>query len=226
MSMARLKWDNGLGVGFGVLFLAALFGQAIAGHADFNHQQIAAGAPAVSLGEFVTSAEFAVDTAENWQSEYLQFFLYIFATVWLIQRGSPESKTADQIGRGSEREQQIGAFATANSPSWARAGGWRTTLFSRSLGLTMGGLFLLSWLAQSIAGRSAYNADQLSALQQPVSWLEYVASADFWNRTLQNWQSEFLAIGSMAVLSVYLRQRGSPESKPVGAPHNATADSG
>jgi hypothetical protein len=227
MSMARWKqWDNGLGVVFGVLFLATLFGQAIAGHADFNHQQIATGAPAVSFGEFVTSAEFAVDTAENWQSEYLQFFLYIFATVWLIQRGSPESKTADQIGRGSEREQQIGAFAGADSPPWARAGGWRTAVFSRSLGLTMGGLFLLSWLTQSIAGRSAYNADQLSELQQPVSWLGYLAGADFWNRTLQNWQSELLAIGSMAVLSVYLRQRGSPESKPVGAPHKVTADSG
>jgi hypothetical protein len=99
-------------------------------------------------------------------------------------------------------------------------------VFSWSLGLTMALLFLLSWLAQSIAGHSAYNADQLGQLQDPVSWAGYVISADFWNRTLQNWQSEFLAIGSMAVFSVYLRQRGSPESKPVGSPHTTTEQSG
>ena len=218
--------DNGLSLFFGGIFVLSLVGQSVAGLHQFNALQVAENLDTVSWGGYVASSDFAVDVAENWQSEYLQFFLYIFATVWLIQRGSPESKTADRIGRGSEWEQQIGAFAGADSPPWARAGGWRTAVFSRSLGLTMGGLFLLSWLTQSITGRSAYNADQLSELQQPVSWLGYLASADFWNRTLQNWQSEFLAIGSMVVLSVYLRQRGSPESKPVGAPHRATADSG
>jgi hypothetical protein len=84
----------------------------------------------------------------------------------------------------------------------------------------------LSWLAQSIAGRASFNAQQLSQYQDPVSWLEYVASSDFWNRTLQNWQSEFLAVASMAVFAIYLRQRGSPESKPVGAPHDSTGVEG
>lgn len=98
-------------------------------------------------------------------------------------------------------------------------------MFSRSLCLVMGGLFVLSWLAQSVAGLSAYNEEQLSQLDEPVSWSAYPANADFWNRTLQNWQSEFLAIGTMAVLSVYLRQRGSPESKPVGTPHATTETS-
>jgi len=86
----------------------------------------------------------------------------------------------------------------------------------------MGLIFLLSWLAQSISGHSAYNREQLASLQEPIAWLGYLGSADFWNRTLQNWQSEFLAVASMVVLSIYLRQRGSPESKPVGAPHEAT----
>jgi hypothetical protein len=99
-------------------------------------------------------------------------------------------------------------------------------VFSRSLVLVMAALFLLSWLVQSIAGLSAYNEEQLSQLTDPVNWPEYVASADFWNRSLQNWQSEFLALGSMAVLSVYLRQRGSPESKPVGAAHAVTDKTG
>ena len=90
----------------------------------------------------------------------------------------------------------------------------------------MGLIFVSSWLAQSIAGRSAFNEQQLSQLQDPVSWTGYVVSSDFWNRTLQNWQSEFLAVGSMVVLSIYLRQRGSPESKPVGTSHSATGIEG
>jgi hypothetical protein len=90
----------------------------------------------------------------------------------------------------------------------------------------MGLIFAFSWLAQSIAGRSAFNEQQLSQLQDPVSWTGYVFSSEFWNRTLQNWQSEFLAVGSMVVLSIYLRQRGSPESKPVGTSHSATGIEG
>jgi hypothetical protein len=222
----RVLRDNGLGIVFGVLFLGALIGQAIAGHADYNDQQVTHGAQTVSLLDFVTSSNFAVDVAENWQSEYLQFSLYIFATIWLVQRGSPESKKPSETGPESDEDQKLGRHATADSPTWARVGGWRTWVFSNSLGFTMAGIFLLSWLTQSVAGVVVYNADQLADHQAPVSWFEYLGAADFWNRTLQNWQSEFLAIGSMAVLSIYLRQRGSPESKPVGAPHGTTDEQG
>ena len=224
--MKRKLRDNGLGLLFGLLFLGSLVGQAFAGHADYNNQQVADGGAPVSLGQYVTSSDFAVDVAENWQSEYLQFFLYIFATVWFIQRGSPESKAPEHIGVETDEEQQLGAHSTEDSPKWARAGGWRTTVFSNSLGFVMAGLFFLSWFAQSVAGLVVYNSDQLAAHQDPLTWLQYVGSAEFWNRTLQNWQSEFLAIGSMAVLSIYLRQRGSPESKPVGAPHLTTDETG
>jgi hypothetical protein len=224
--MKRILRDNGLGIVFGLLFLASLAGQAISGHADYNNHQIADGGQVVTLGQYVTSSDFAVDVAENWQSEYLQFFLYLLLTVWLVQRGSPESKPPKDIGRETDEEQQIGRYSTQDSPKWARTGGWRTAVFSNSLGLVMGGLFLLSWLAQSIAGVVVYNANQLADHEDPVGWLQYVGSADFWNRTLQNWQSEFLAIGSMAVLSIFLRQRGSPESKPVGAAHVTTDESG
>jgi hypothetical protein len=142
--------------------------------------------------------------------------------VWLLQRGSPESKPLDDIGRESEKDQKIGEYADARSPRWARVGGLRTTLYSNSLLIVMTTLWLGSWLAQSIAGASGYNAEQLDHQAATVSWLDYLGTSDFWSRTLQNWQSEFLAVGSMAILSVYLRQRGSPESKPVGAPHDAT----
>jgi hypothetical protein len=217
---------NALSLGFGALFLATLVGQALSGVADFNAQQVADGLPQVSLGSYVTSSSFAVDVMENWQSEYLQFFLYVLATVWLVQRGSSESKEPGQEGTESDREQRVGPHAHEDSPPWARVGGWRTALFSRSLGLLMGVLFLLTWTASAVAGWAAFNGEQLGRRQDPVTFLGYLGQADFWNRSFQNWQSEMLAVGSMAVFSVYLRQRGSPESKLVGAAHDDTGQTG
>jgi hypothetical protein len=218
--------DNALSLVFGGLFLLTLVGQAISGTADYNTQQVVKGLEPVTLFEYVTSSSFGVDVMENWQSEYLQFFLYIFGTVWLIQRGSAESKKPGEEGPESDKEQRIGRHADDDSPQWARTGGWRTAVFSRSLGVLMGGLFLLTWAASSIAGWAAFNSEQLGDRQDPVSWLGYLAEADFWNRSFQNWQSEMLAVGSMAVFSVYLRQRGSPESKPVGVAHAETGQTG
>ncbi len=224
--MRRFLTLNGLSLGFGLLFLASLVGQAFAGVAAVNDQRLAEGLEPVSLLRFISSSSFAVDVMENWQSEYLQFFLYVFATVWLIQLGSAESKEAHKTGMESDKEQQVGKYAEDDSPSWVRAGGWRTTLYSRSLGFVMLALFLLTWAASSLAGWSAFNNEQLMSHQDPVSWLGYLGHADFWNRSFQNWQSEMLAVGSMAIFSVYLRQRGSPESKPVGAAHADTGQTG
>ena len=143
---------------------------------------------------------------ENWQSEYLQFTLFMLATVWLLQRGSPESKELDKSGRESERDQKIGKHARSDSPLWARVGGIRTALYSNSLLIAMALIFLGSWFAQSVTGWTEYNADQSEHGESHVSWLSYVGSADFWEATLQNWQSEFLAVGSFAVFAVYLRR--------------------
>jgi len=218
--------ENGLSLAFGVLLWLALAGQSVAGLIEFNQQQVASGQEAISYAQYLVSSDFAVDVAENWQSEFLQFYLYIVATVYLVQRGSCESKELDRAGRESDEDQLVGAYATESSPRWARAGGWKLAVYSRSLGTAMATIFLLSWLAESIAGRAAYNASQLADRQDPVSWAGYVTSADFWSRTLQNWQSEFLAVAAMAVLAIYLRERGSPESKPVGAAHDATGQEG
>jgi hypothetical protein len=224
--MPRLARDNGLGLFFGGIFLATLVGQSLVGHADFNHQQLAHHDDAISLGRYVLSSSFGSDVMENWQSEFLQFSLYIAATVWLLQRGSPESKPLGKAGRESDEAQKVGEHATAESPRWARLGGWRTRIYSNSLLIVMTAIWLASWGVQSVTGHIAYNADQFGHQEAAVSWFGYVSSSDFWNRTLQNWQSEFLAVGSMAMFSIYLRQRGSPESKPVGAPHDATGIEG
>jgi uncharacterized protein DUF6766 len=191
-------------------------------HAHLLHQP----ADTISFGRYLTSSEFGQAVMENWQSEYLQFSLYILGTIWLVQRGSPESKELDKAGTESDRSQLVGAHAGPRSPLWARVGGIRTFLYSNSLLLVMTAIFFGSWFAHSATGWSEYNAQQVEHRQPELSWVSYIGSADFWQTTLQNWQSEFLAIGSMVILSVYLRQRGSPESKPVGAPHEATGVEG
>lgn len=226
MSIRTAIRESSLSLFFGLILLLTLVGQAYTGLAEYNSSVTIDDLPVLGIGEYVTSSQFAVDVAENWQSEYLQFFLYIVLTVWLLQKGSPESKSLDDAGLESDEKQRVGRYARADSPAWARRAGWRRWMLSNSLGLVMGGIFVLSWLAQSIAGAAAFNERQLSQLQAPVSWAVYLSEPDFWNRTLQNWQSELLAVASMAVLAIYLRQRGSPESKPVGAAHTSTGVEG
>jgi hypothetical protein len=224
--MRRWIGEHSLSLFFGLLFLGSLAGQALAGQADFNNQQHADGLPTASLAEYVRSADFAVDVAENWQSEFLQFFVFVMATVWLLQRGSTESKELDDAGAESDEDQKLGRYVEEDSPRAAKVGGWRTVVYSNSLGLVMGLVFLATWGSQALAGWVSYNEQRLGQLQDPLTWSSYLASANFWSRSLQNWQSEFLAVGTMVTFSVYLRQRGSAQSKPVGEPHASTGASG
>ncbi|MEA2400020.1 MAG: hypothetical protein QOK00_423 [Thermoleophilaceae bacterium] len=218
--------NNSLSLFFLALFLAALMGQAFAGHAAVNEDALRHGDPTMSMGRYVLSSEFGGAVLENWQSEYLQFTLFILTTVWLLQRGSPESKPLHKAGRESDKDQKVGEHARADSPRWAKVAGVRRALYQNSLLIVMAGIWVGSWFGQSVTGLSQYNTERLDHHQLPVSWLDYLGRADFWERTLENWQSEFLAVGSMAILAVYLRQRGSPESKPVGSPHEATGVEG
>ena len=217
---------NALSLVFGLLFLVSLAGQSVAGWLQFNARQVAGHLDPLSWTAYVASSDFAVDVAENWQSEFLQFWVYLMATVWLLQKGSPESKERDKEGRETDEEQKIGRHAVTDSPAWAKTGGWRTRVYSSSLAIVMGALFVGSWLVQSVAGWAAFNEERLQQLQDPITWGGYLTNADFWARTLQNWQSEFLAVGSLAVLAIYLRQRGSSQSKPVGEPHDSTGVEG
>ena len=218
----RIK-DHALSLCFAAAFLLALAGQSIAGLVAYNEEQAAHGAAGTDWVGFVTSSDFVVDVAENWQSEYLQFFLFILGTVWLVQRGSPESKKPGDEGPGGDEEQLVGEHARSDSPRWARSSGWRLWVYSNSLLLVMGAVFVCSWLIQGLAGATVHSAERVLHGLPPVSFGEYLISADFWNRTLQNWQSELLAVGCMVAFAIFLRQRGSAESKPVGAPHRVTA---
>jgi hypothetical protein len=218
--------DNSLSLFFLALFLAALAGQSVAGWLEFNADARTHGSETYAYGRYVLSSEFGRAMLENWQSEYLQFVLFILATVWFVQRGSNESKPPRNAGLESDEKQLVGPHAQHSSPLWARAGGWRTTIYSNSLLIVMATLFFGSWLGQSLTGWREYSHEQEEHGQAATSWAGYLTRADFWEATLENWQSEFLAVGSMAAFTIYLRQRGSPESKPVGAPHDQTGTSG
>jgi hypothetical protein len=174
----------------------------------------------------VVSSHFGGAVMENWQSEFLQFSFFIAATIWLVQRGSNESKKPDEMGLESDERQRVGRYSSERSHAWARVKDWRYKVYSNSLLIVMTALFFGSWFAQSVNDWALYNSEQRDHQESTVSWLTYIGSPDFWEKTLQNWQSEFLAVGTLAVFTIYLRQRGSPESKPVGAPHDETASSG
>ncbi len=224
--MRRFVRDNGLSLFFLAIFLATLIAQAFVGHAGFNHEQVAHQDATISLGRYLTSSAFAVDLMENWQSEYLQFTLFILATVWLVQRGSTESKDLDEEGGETDEEQKLGEHTEPDSPRWAKAGGLRTLVYSNSLVAVITAIWLASWFAQLATGRVRYNQDQLDHHEAPLTLFQYAGSSDFWIRTVQNWQSEFLAVASMILFSVWLRQRGSAQSKPVGDSHASTASEG
>src|SRR4051812_33328184 len=192
--MKRGLGNHGLGLFFGAIFLVALIGQAIVGHADFNHLQAAHRGDAMGFWRYVTSSDFGADVLENWQSEYLQFTLFILTTVWLLQRGSPESKELDKAGRESGEQQQVGPHAHPRSPAWAKVDGIRRAIYENSLLIVMTVIWIGSWFAQSVTGVTRYNTERLDHHLLPVSWFDYLGRADFWERTLENWQSEFLAV--------------------------------
>jgi hypothetical protein len=221
----RFVRENGLSLFFGAILLGSLLGQSFAGQHQFNANALEHHSATYSWLRYVSSNEFAGDVLENWQSEFLQFWLYIFATVWLFQRGSSESKDLSDTGTMSDQSQFVRGYAKATSPAWAKVDGLKRRLYENSLALAMLFCFVGSWVGQSVTDWRAYNHDQIDHKQATIGWGEYWVNSDFWDRSLQNWQSEFLAVGTMAVFAIYLRQRGSAESKPTGAPHDETGSS-
>ena len=161
--------ENGLSLVFLAFFVLAVAGQAIAGWDEFNNDATAHSEATIALGRYLTSSSFGDALLENWQSEYLQFTLYILLTVWFVQRGSPESKELDKAGGESDEDQMVGEHAAADSPGWASAGGVRTRLYANSLLIVMIAIWLLSWFGQSVTGWSEYNADQITHHEPTVT---------------------------------------------------------
>jgi hypothetical protein len=224
--MSRLR-NNGLSVVAFALFFAAVAGQSVAGLKVHNEEQASHGAPPLSWGAYVTGSDFGEAIFENWESEFLQMGLFVFLTALLVQKGSAESKKPpDEEGAGEEAIDEDPRLHRddPHAPGPVRRGGWVLKVYENSLSLAFFCLFGASFVLHGITGAEKYSDEQVLHGEAPVGTLEYMRSARFWEESLQNWQSEYLAVLSIVVLSIYLRQRGSPESKPVHKPHHETGN--
>ena len=214
--------EHGLSiVWLGLFFTAFMLGQTIFGQLEYNDDQREHGRPEVAFIEYLGTPHFMEATFENWESEFLQMFLFVTLTIFLYQKGSAESKklyqkeAVDRDPRNSKNKE--------DAPWPVRRGGVILRIYENSLSLAFLILFLACFILHAASGARNYNEEQRDhGGTRQVTTLQYLGTARFWFESFQNWQSEFLAVGSMVLLSIWLRQRGSPESKPVDAPHEQT----
>jgi hypothetical protein len=212
--MRAIFRNHGLSVTMLGMFLVFLFaGQVYTGKAEYNEERKKAGETELNIPDYLRSAHFVEATAENWESEFLQMGMYVLATAWLYQKGSAESKDPRK-----HHQHHATRAVTKNSPWPARRGGWILRLYEHSLSLAFFFLFGIAFILHALGGQRLFNEERLRDGELPVSLGEYIISTRFWFESFQNWQSEFLAIGSMVVLSIFLREVNSPESKQVQTP--------
>lgn len=212
--------DRALTVVLMTMFLLFLAGQVSTGLAEYNDDQITHGRPAVDLEGYLATGHPWEALFENWESEFLQMAVFVLLTTRLVQKGSPESRRpgVHELVDADPRD-----FADNPHAPWpVRRGGWVLRVYEHSLGLAFVLLFVMAWVGHALGGFAEYAAERETHGQSAPTLPEYLRSSRFWFESLQNWQSEFLAIAAMVWLAVYLRQRGSPESKPVHAPHAET----
>ena len=221
-TLVRIVRDNSLALVMFGLFALFLAAQAVAGVRAENADRRAHDEPAVGLAHYLTGGHFLEALFENWESEFLQMGAYVLFTAWLLQRGASESKDPD-APHPSDADPRTGQ-GTPGAPWPVRRGGVALVLYEHSLGLALGLLFLASIGLHLVHGARVYSAEQVAHGGAPISPLGFLRTAQFWFESFQNWQSEFLAVGVLLVLSVVLRQRGSPESKPVASRHRQTGD--
>jgi hypothetical protein len=212
--------DNGLSLVMFGFFALFLFAQSVTGLNVYNDDQREHGEATISYPEYLRTGHFVEATFENWESEYLQMGAYVVFTVFLFQRGSSESKDPDKEEPVDEDPRQ--ARDRDGIPWPVRYGGLPLKVYENSLSIALLLLFLFSFIAHAIGGAREYSQEQIAHGGHAVSTIEFLRTSEFWFQSFQNWQSEFLAVFSIVVLSVFLRQRGSPESKPVAAPHTET----
>lgn len=216
------RWlhDNGLAVVMFGAFAVFIVLQSVFGWHVRNDELAEYGQAADSYWHYLRTGHFAEAVFENWESEFLQMGAYVLLTAYLVQRGSAESKPPD----GKDRPEDLPEHATARSPRPSRTHGLAQLLYRNSLALVLLLFFALSFASHLLGGVAEHNEQEALRGQPPSSALEFLGTSDFWFQSMQNWQSEFLAVGALVVLSVFLRQHGSPESKPVTAPHGQTGE--
>jgi hypothetical protein len=214
--------QNGLSIVVLSIFVVLLVGQAITGWQAHNEERLQQDAAALSLPSYLWSGHFAEATSENWESEFLQMAAYVLFTVFLRQKGSAESKSLsgeEPVDRDPRLDRD-----KRDVPFPVRRGGWLLRLYEWSLSLAFFVLFLVAFVWHMAGGYKLENDERAVDGLPSITFGEFISSSEFWFQSLQNWQSEFLAVGAIVLLSIWLRQRGSPESKPVSAPHAQTGE--
>jgi hypothetical protein len=220
--LGRFVYHNGLALAATALFLLSFVGQVLSGHAVYNEDQRDHGQPAVTLGAYLRTGAFVEATAENWESEFLQMGLFVVLTVFLYQRGSSESKKIEQPEAVDQRPEE--ARDDPDAPWPVRYGGVPLALYKHSLSIALFGLFLVAFALHAAGGAADYNEEQSAHHGTPVGVLGYLATSRFWFESFQNWQSEFMSVAVLVLLSIWLREYRSPQSKPVAAAHSETGE--
>ncbi|MDQ7903174.1 hypothetical protein RB614_01395 [Phytohabitans sp. ZYX-F-186] len=219
--MRRWIWFNALALVMFGAFLLFILLQSIFGWQVRNEELAQYGHPADSYWTYLGTGHFVEAVFENWESEFLQMGSYVLLTAYLVQRGSPESKPLNQVDRAEDYREKAGPDA----PGPVKSGGLALLLYRNSLSIALLGLFVISFVIHLLGGTAEYNEQQaVQSGAPPISAAKFLATSDFWFQSMQNWQSEFLAVGSLIVLSIVLRQHGSPQSKPVVKPHAHTGE--
>lgn len=217
MKSGKWLYENGLSVCLFACFLVTEIGMSLVGHTQYNQQQTEHLLPSITYLQYLTSGAFVSATMENWESEFLQMSAYVLFTTFLYQKGSAESKTPGQLDYVDADPRAV--RTTSSNPWPVRRGGFLLKLYENSLSIALLSLFFISFFLHAMGSAEQYNEQQLQHGDPTVSLQQYLGTAQFWFESLQNWQSEFFSVGMMVVLTIFLRQRGSPESKPVAMPH-------
>jgi hypothetical protein len=220
-SMRRLLRENGLAITMFGLFLASLIPMSISGHRSHNADLRDHRRAPITYVRYLWSGDFVEGVFENWESEFLQMGSFVLLTVWLSQKGSPESKEPQAE---SPQDADPRRARNPDRPWPVRRGGVVLKVYEHSLALALFLLFFGSFAMHAIGGAAAFNESQRAHGGRTVSTIGFVGTSEFWYQSFQNWQSEFLSVGGLTVLAIFLRQRGSPESKPVAAPHRKTGE--
>jgi hypothetical protein len=219
--MKQFFRNNGLSITFFVFFLITLGGQALTGWKHYNEELQEDGGQLLSLSQYLTSAHFAEATFENWESEFLQMALFVTLTMFLYQKGSSESKDPDDPVEEVDREPDP---KKKDAPWPVRAGGWVLGMYKSSLSYVLFLLFILSFIAHWMGSLKEFNISQSLKGKPTETAFEYLGNAKFWFESFENWQSEFLSVFAIVILSIFFRQKGSPQSKPVDAPNSETGE--
>ena len=206
--------NNSLSIVFFLLFLISIVGQAITGLNEHNQEIQDEGAPPVSMSQYLTSGHFLQSTFENWESEFLQMALFVVFTIFLYQKGSSESKDPDDVKGEEDREPDPNK---EDAPWPVKQGGLILKVYKHSLTIVLFLLFALSFFMHWYGSMKDFNEEQLLKGKATETAVQYLGNSRFWYESFQNWQSEFLSVFAIVILSVFLRQKGSPQSKPVDA---------